>query len=399
MPAMPTATQPATPPAFLPLLLAGSVALTVAGMGAFWYAGTRTAGPADPGATLVSVTEDSCTPSALTLPAGRARITVHNASSRPLEWEILDGVMVVAERENILPGMNATIDQALRPGRFEITCGLLSNPHGTLEVTETAASAAAAAHPPLRAFIGPLSEYRFRLARDAGRLVTATEALRAAIAAGDLGAAREAWRAARLPYKRLEPVAGRMSDLAARIDVEPRYLAQGAEDPAFAGFHRLARGLWPETGSETGAVDLAALAPVADRLGRDVAELKTRLSAVDLAPGDLADNAAQLARRLAEGQAATGGDPGAGSDRAELMAGLDGIDTAETLIDPLLAAADPQAATRIRDAAAAARAALAALPEGVDYPALPAPRRARIAAEFATLAAALETANPAIGID
>jgi iron uptake system EfeUOB component EfeO/EfeM len=57
-----------------------------------------------------------------------------------VEWEILDGVLVVEERENIAPGLSQVINANLLPGDYAITCGLLSNPRGTLHVTPTAES-------------------------------------------------------------------------------------------------------------------------------------------------------------------------------------------------------------------------------------------------------------------
>ncbi|MDA4832745.1 cupredoxin domain-containing protein, partial [Enterobacter hormaechei] len=82
-----------------------------------------------------------------------------NKSDRALEWEILDGVMVLEERENIVPGFTQTFTAKLNPGTYQITCGLLNNPRGTLTVTPSAEADAAAARPALVAFVGPLAEY------------------------------------------------------------------------------------------------------------------------------------------------------------------------------------------------------------------------------------------------
>ena len=52
----------------------------------------------------VSVNDKQCNPMALTVPAGKTQFIIKNESMRALEWEILNGVMVVEERENIAPG-------------------------------------------------------------------------------------------------------------------------------------------------------------------------------------------------------------------------------------------------------------------------------------------------------
>src|SRR6188472_2962482 len=172
------------------LALAGAGLLVAAGLAAFWIAARSNRPEPVPGEIAVTVTDATCEPAELTVPAGRTTFRIHNASDRPLEWEILDGVMVVAERENIAPGLNSTLAERLKPGTYDITCGLLSNPRGKLTVVATAASEAATTAPETRAFIGPLSEYRVYLARRASELVAATAALSERVAAGDLDGAR-----------------------------------------------------------------------------------------------------------------------------------------------------------------------------------------------------------------
>jgi iron uptake system EfeUOB component EfeO/EfeM len=83
----------------------------------------------------VTVTSEGCQPASLTVAAGKTRFMIHNASARALEWEILKGVYVVEERENIAPGFTQKLTATLEPGNYEITCGLLSNPRGKLTVT------------------------------------------------------------------------------------------------------------------------------------------------------------------------------------------------------------------------------------------------------------------------
>src|SRR3990167_220844 len=121
---------------------------------------------------LVTIHPHSCEPNALSVPAVRASFRIVNRSDRAVEWEILDGVLVVEERENIAPGLSQVINANLLPGDYAITCGLLSNPRGTLHVTPTAASdAAAKAKPSMVAFVGPLSEFRVYLSSQSSALI------------------------------------------------------------------------------------------------------------------------------------------------------------------------------------------------------------------------------------
>ncbi|WP_204271950.1 cupredoxin domain-containing protein, partial [Escherichia coli] len=67
-----------------------------------YYASTKVKTGASAGAITVTISEGKCDPNALTVPAGRTTFNIVNKSDRALEWEILDGVMVLEERENIV---------------------------------------------------------------------------------------------------------------------------------------------------------------------------------------------------------------------------------------------------------------------------------------------------------
>lgn len=385
---------PAAPSRLMPLAVAGSAVLAAASAGLFYYATQTATGPERGDVHKVVVGDRTCDPADFTLPAGRATFEIHNASSRPIEWEILDGVMVVEERENIAPGFHSLLTARLKPGTYEITCGLLSNPRGTLVVTPSAESEAERARPPITAFIGPLSEYKVYLATQSGALVKAAETLEAAVRAGDAEAARAAWLAARLPYKRIEAVTGRIADLENAIDPVSDYLEQRERDPAFTGFHRIEYGLWGQ-----GTAD--GLLPVTEKLAADTAVLKDRLKALKLQPEDLAGTAERQARRLGEGQVRDGENRWAFSDPAELEANLDGMEKSVLLLRPLVADAAPEVAAAIDAGLAAARAALAELKADGAYPAydtIGAEARDRLAEAFRALAEAISALNPAIGL-
>ncbi len=376
------------------LALAGAGLLVVVGLAAFWYAARSAVPVPEDGAIAVTVTDAACEPAALTVPAGRTTFRIHNSSDRALEWEILDGVMVVAERENITPGLVATLTERLKPGTYAITCGLLSNPRGTLTVTATAESEAAKAAPETRAFIGPLSEYRVYLGRRASELVDATAALSERIDAGDVAGAKAAWLAARRPWRQMAPVSGRVADLANRMDPLAEYLAGREQDPAFTGFHRIEHGLWGAGGTD-------GLAPVAAALADDAGTLKDRLKALDVAPADLAANAAALAQRVAD-QATGAQAPYSHADLAEFAADLDGIAKSALLVDPLVAEADPGASQALHHALDGARATLDGFAKDGAFPSydtVDADGRAQIAAAFAAVAAAAQAMNPAIGLE
>jgi iron uptake system component EfeO len=65
-----------------------------------------TANPNNPPRQQISIaiTDRGCDLPEVTTPAGKTKFTIANRGTVPLEWEILNGVMVVEEIENILPG-------------------------------------------------------------------------------------------------------------------------------------------------------------------------------------------------------------------------------------------------------------------------------------------------------
>lgn len=380
-------TPPPGPSRLMPFAVGGAALLAAASAGLFYYATVRTRPPAAGEAIRIEVGARDCNPNELTVPAGRRTFEIHNASSRPVEWEILDGIMVVEERENILPGFKQTLTATLKPGAYEITCGLLSNPRGKLTVTATAESdAAAKAGPKLKAFIGPLSEYKVFLTVQATSLVSATQKLADAIRQGDLESARALYVPARLPYRQMEAVASRWADLQNAVDPIADYLEKREADPAFTGFHRIEYGLFAQNSTE-------GLTPVANKLVADATELNKRVRILKLAPDILTDSAARLARRLAAGKIESGEDRYAGTDLQDLEASLAGIARAAGLMRPLLPASASALATELDQRIDTARGRLDALKVGEAYP--PFDRvdhaaRERIAAAYRDLADTLD---------
>lgn len=387
----------AEPPApasrrLLMLGIVGAATLTVAGGVAFWYASQRNAAvnAGQVADMVVHVGATECQPNEITVAGGRRSFEIVNESDRPIEWEILDGVMVVAERENIAPGFRQTLTAQLAPGEYQITCGLLSNPRGVLHVTPSDEAAQLASEVTLQKFLGPLAEYRVYLVTQSRRAAAGAEALQAAIAAGDLEAARAAWLAARAPYRRIEALASRYSDLESAIDPSAAYLAAREADAGFTGYHRLEYGLF-----ETGSLD--GLAPVADRLVTDLRALSARLAEAKLDPLLLTELPGALAGLLAQGQIASGENIYSGSDLADLSASMQGLDKLVSLLRPVLAGADPALDAELAAAMQHMDTTLAGIPAS-DYRTLPEAERARLAEAMTGLQAVLDKLPAIIGL-
>ena len=159
---MSATTQPQVSRSAVRAGFAASLALLIAAAAVFTYATltVQKSRRAAAESTTVAITGQGCEPAELTVSAGRNVFQIANRSDRAVEWEILDGVMVLEERENIAPGFTQQLATRLEPGDYAITCGLLSNPRGRLHVLPVA-NAAPVAKPNLTAFIeGRMNDMR-----------------------------------------------------------------------------------------------------------------------------------------------------------------------------------------------------------------------------------------------
>ncbi|MHC8286460.1 iron uptake system protein EfeO [Pseudomonas sp. XS1P51] len=396
---MPNQAPPqASPPRALRWAVAGSVIVMIAAGGLFYYASKMAAAKrqANHDEVLVTIHPHSCEPNALTVPAGRASFRIVNRSDRAVEWEILDGVLVVEERENIAPGLSQVINANLLPGDYAITCGLLSNPRGTLHVTPTAASdAAAKAKPSMVAFVGPLSEFRVYLSSQGTALIKAVTALEQAIEAGDLSQAQALYVPARAAYQRIAPAAQRLAELDNGINARADYFEKREQDPGFSGFHRLEYALFQQR-------SLDGLTPVAQRLIADVTTLKQQLLAQSLPPEQLVSIAVRNLNSIAEVRASSGEEERySHTDLNGFAANLEAARKVVDLLRPLLTKSAAELLPKIDSAVAGLDAELNGFKVNdgyASYDSVSAEQRKQIADKAKALADALDGIDPALGL-
>ncbi|CAI8918816.1 ferrous iron transport system protein EfeO [Pseudomonas sp. IT-93MI4] len=391
-------TPQASPPRALRWAVAGSVVVMIAAGGLFYYASKMAAAKRQHNhdEVVVNINAHSCDPNELTVPAGRASFRIVNRSDRAVEWEILDGVLVIEERENIAPGLSQVINANLQPGDYAITCGLLSNPRGVLHVTPTAASdAAAKAKPSMVAFVGPLSEFRVYLATQGSALIKAVTALNQAIAGGDLAQAQALYLPARAAYQRLAPAAQRLAELDNSINARADYFEKREQDPAFVGFHRVEYALFQQR-------SLDGLNPVAERLLADVTTLKQQLLAQSLPPEQLVSIVVRNLNTLADVRAASGEEER--YSHADLNGFASNLETAHKVVEllrPMLTKSAPDLLPKIDAALSDFDSVLNSfkVKDGyATYDMVSGEQRKQIADKAQALADALDGIDPALGL-
>lgn len=396
---MSTPTPPvASPPRALRWAVAGSVVVMIAAGGLFYYASKLAADKRQTNhdEVVVTIHPHSCEPNALTVPAGRASFRIVNRSDRAVEWEILDGVLVIEERENIAPGLSQVINANLLPGDYAITCGLLSNPRGTLHVTATAASdAAAKAKPSMVAFVGPLSEFRVYLSSQGGVLIKAVTALEHAIEAGDLAQAQALYAPARAAYQRIAPAAQRLAELDNAINARADYFEKRELDPGFTGFHRIEYALFQQR-------NLDGVTPIAQRLIADVTTLKQQLLAQSLPPEQLVSIVVRNLNSLADVRASSGEEERySHTDLNGFAANLEAARKVVDLLRPLLTKSAPELLPKIDSAITALDADFNGFKVNngyATYDTVSAEQRKQIADKAKALADVLDGIDPALGL-
>lgn len=387
-----------TPPRALRWAVAGSVIVMIAAGGLFYYASQLAAAKRKAHSNEITVTihPHSCEPSELTVPAGANLFRIVNASERAVEWEILDGVLVIEERENIAPGLSQVISATLNSGDYAITCGLLSNPRGTLHVTPTAESQAQAkARPSMVAFVGPLSEFRVYLNNQSNALIKTVDALSNAINEGDLVHAQALYIPAREAYQRLAPAAQRLGELDNTLNARADYFEKREHDPSFIGFHRLEYGLFDQRTTQD-------LAPIAKQLQANAVLLKQQLLAQTLPPEQLVTQVSRTLHNLADTRAASGEEER--YSHIDLTGFAANVYTARKVVDllrPLLSKNNADLLLNIDNASASFEAELNTFKtaQGYNmYDALNPAQRQAISNKAKALADALDGVDPALGL-
>jgi iron uptake system component EfeO len=278
----------------------------------------------------MTVTASACEPNELSVVSGQATFSIHNASARPLEWEILDGVMVVYEQENIAPGLTQTLTTRLAPGDYDITCGLLGNPKGRLHV---AALAGADDKPSQADLIGPLAEYRVYASYEIDALVDDTRRLAEALKSSDFNSARGLFSATHAHYARIAPIAVFFPDLDGAADSSAADRDERRSDPASMGFRQLEWDLF----AEAQPLDWR---PLADKLVADVVALQARFDGASLTPAPTIAGAAEAMGAAVSEEFGNAGQPPAGAGLSDFQANVEGVKKIVDLFRPLLVKAD-----------------------------------------------------------
>jgi iron uptake system component EfeO len=284
----------------------------------------------------VAASDDSCDVETSELEAGTHEFEVTNGGSTTTEFYVYaEGDRVMAEVENIAPGLSRPMLVELPAGEYETVCkpGMIGdgirNPltvtGESAELSEDESLAQAA------------EDYQRYVQSQTGALIERTTAFVDAVKAGDIEGAKALYPVARSYWERIEPVAEIFGDLDPLIDGREGDQAEGED---FTGFHRIEKALW-----ETG--DVSDMGPYADNLLADVQRIVELANEQTLDPLQLANGAKALLDEVATGKITGEEDRYSHTDLWDFAANLEGSQAAVQALRPYLEEADPDLVAEI----------------------------------------------------
>lgn len=302
----------------------------------------------------VEMTNDGCKVTPDKVDAGPITFEIKNTNAAAVsEVELLQDGKILAERENIAPGMAATsFSHKLDGGTYELYCPGATNEKTTFTVTGTATKATGSVADQLNA---AAAEYKQYVITQVNSLTTATQTLVDAVNAGDVAAAKDAYIKARPYYERIEPIAGSFcangasdcsTDNAVNLDVaiDARPDALGPGD-TWQGFHFIEKQLW-----EAGNLD--GMKPVAATLLTNVKDLQRLVNepSFTVKPADIINGAGDLLDEVSTSKLTGEEEAYSHIDFVDMQANIEGSQQAFAIVKPALNEIDPQLTTTIQQA-------------------------------------------------
>ncbi|MEH1888467.1 MAG: iron uptake system protein EfeO [Nostoc sp.] len=290
--------------------------------------------------TALTVTDKGCEPNQLTLASGENNFVLTNKSSQPLEWEILSGVKVIEEKENIAPGFVQKLKTNLQAGEYDMACGLRSNPKGKITVKAGVGNSEAKGTVDQGQLVGAIAEYKVYVTKETDQLVADNKTFTDAVIAGDVARATKLYAPTHAHWERAEPIAELFSDLDKTMDSRADDFAKKEADPQFTGYHRIEKALFQDKTTK-------GMKPFAEKLHKDGLDLQKRIATLTIEPKNMVGGAAGLIEEVAATKISGEEDRYSHTDLWDFSANVDGSQKIVELLRPVIQKANPDLLTRV----------------------------------------------------
>ncbi|MGY4645522.1 iron uptake system protein EfeO [Cellulomonas sp. URHB0016] len=320
------------------------------------------------GPLTVTSTADGCEVSAATVPAGPVTFSVSNAGDDVTEFYLLgeDGLRVVAEVENIGPGLSRDLVAQVRPGKYYTACkpGMVGD---GIRAEFTVTDSGTTVTPPGDAAeqLGAAeSQYVAYVKDQVGALVAATQEFADAYAGGDDARAKELYASTRVHWERVEPVAESFGDLDPLLDLREADVEEG---DTWTGWHLVEKDLWQPAPEANGGVAYTPLTPeqrtaAAADIVANTAKLQDQVSdpAFTFEAFQIANGAKELLDEVATGKVTGEEEIWSHTDLWDFQANVDGARVAFEVLEDVVAENDPDLAEQLTQRFAALQTLLTA---------------------------------------
>lgn len=294
----------------------------------------------------ITITSQGCAAPEAAYPAGALTFEVANKDATAVsEFELLDGDRILGEKENLPPGFSGSFSLQLDPGTYTLYCPGAGTSKSALEVTGKAAATTGPGGPTgsQSLLAQGTREYADYVESQAVLLVAAVKPLAAALKGDDLAAAQDAYKRARAPYERIEPVAESFTLGSQNLDANIDARAGDVPVSQWRGFHYIEKGLFEDK-------SLDGLAPYGTELLANIEKLQGLVDGLTYQPAEIANGAVGLLDEVAKSKITGEEERYSHIDLLDFDANVEGSEQAFAVLRPGLAEIDPTLASTVQKA-------------------------------------------------
>ena len=323
----------------VPALL-GAALLAFAGCTDNAPAGTGSA--ADARKISVTSSDTACSLSATTAPSGSLTFAVTNTGTAVTEFYLLaaDGLRIVAEVENIGPGLTRELVLSAPAGSYFSACkpGMAGEGvRAAFEVTDSGEPVGPSGDD--AALVDAANDaYGHYVGDQIDQLLAKTELFVAAYTAGSDDQARTLYPQARVHWERVETVAESFGDLDPKMDAREADLEEGEK---WTGWHRIEKDLWPARAKGYTPLTPAERKTYADDLLANTEVLNERVEELTFTADAIANGAKGLLDEVATGKVTGEEEYWSRTDLWDFQANVDGARVAWEGLRDLLQRKNP----------------------------------------------------------
>ncbi len=273
----------------------------------------------------VTASDTECRLSAATAPSGTLTFAVTNTGSLVNEFYLLasDGLRIIAEVENIGPGLTRELVLSVPTGTYFSACkpGMVGEGlRAAFEVTDSGQP------------VGPTGDdaelvaaadaaYGSYVRDQIAQLVAKTGEFVDLYSAGEDDAARTLYADARVHWERVETVAESFGDLDPKMDAREADLEEGQK---WTGWHRIEKDLWPARAKGYQQLSAAERKTYADDLLANTEVLNERVGDMTFTADAIANGAKGLLDEVATGKVTGEEEYWSRTDLWDFQANVDG---------------------------------------------------------------------------